>query len=503
MTRKMIDLLLISPNSKKMYQDLAEKYSAIETNPRLGYLAACVRNKFGVSIYDMEAEPPKSDIDIINKVNECNPKTIVFVAEGQNVNASACVMSAVCDTAEIIRNYIPDIKIGVCGGYCSALPDKVLNDHSFIDFVFLNEGFYSLKNLLENNGSPEGIPGIWYKSNGRIEINKPERVVPQDLMARDIGHCAYDLMPSLDKYRCPLWHSEYSDDTTPYASIYTSFGCPYQCQFCAAANSLNRNSNDLNKTAADFNIFRHFDPEFIIKDFEYLASKGVRNIKITDELFVLKKTHFLPICNLIKERFGNYFRIWCYSRINTIRSEYLKSLKDAGVFSLALGIEASSQVVRQEIDKGRFTDVDIRTIVRMIEESGIQCCNNFIVGLQGDTWETMQETLNLALELLGTNTNIYSACALPGSPLYLMDKSAGKRVPEKYSEFGFLSYDHVCSSTDTLSSADVLSFRDYFFTTVFENPRFHNKIKNLYGENAVQNIKDMTKIKLKRKLLGD
>ena len=268
---KMIDLLLISPNSKKMYQDLAEKYSAIETNPRLGYLAACVRNKFGVAIYDMEAEPPKSDIDIINKVNECNPKTIVFVAEGQNVNASACVMGAVCDAAEIIRNHIPSIKIGVCGGYCSALPDKVLNDHSFIDFVFLNEGFYSLKNLLGNNGNPEGVPGIWYKSNGRIEINKPERVVPQDLMESDIGHCAYDLMPSLDKYRCPLWHSEYSNDTTPYASIYTSFGCPYQCQFCAAANSLNRNSNDLNKTAADFNIFRHFDPEFIIKDFEYNA----------------------------------------------------------------------------------------------------------------------------------------------------------------------------------------------------------------------------------------
>lgn len=497
----MIDLLLISPNSKAQYQELANRYSAIETNPRLGYLAGSVRFQYGVSIYDMEAEPPTCEKDIVNKIDEVKPKIIVFVAEGQNVNSSASNCQGVSDTSKIIRNYFPNIPIGVIGSYVSALPYEFLSSEESINFVFLNEGYYSLKNLLNNKGNPEGIKGIWYKKDGRIEANQPEQIVPQDRMELDIGHCAYDLMPKLSKYRCPLWHSEYSGDMSPYASIYTSFGCPYTCSFCAAANSLNRNSNDLNKTAADFNVFRHFNADFIIKEFEYFAEQGCRNIKITDELFVLKKNHFIPICEKIKERFGNYFRIWCYSRINTVRPEYLKVLKDAGVFLLALGIESSSTTVRQEIEKGKFKDVDIRDITKMIEEAGIQCGNNFICGLKGDSWKTMQETMNLAMELNGVMMNVYSACALPGSPLYLQDKLAGKKLPEKYSEFGFLSYDHVPSSTDFLTSEEILRFRDYFWQAYFTNPSFHSKIRNLYGESAVDNIKEMTKIKLKRKIL--
>ena len=101
-------------------------------------------------------------------------------------------------------------------------------------------------------------------------------------------------------------------------------------------NIINRTDNS-NHILTDSNLFRWWSPEFIIKQFDYFANHGVKNIKIADELFVLNPNHFLKICNLIIER-GYDFNIWAYSRIDTCKPEYLEILK-AGVNWLGLGIE--------------------------------------------------------------------------------------------------------------------------------------------------------------------
>jgi anaerobic magnesium-protoporphyrin IX monomethyl ester cyclase len=168
---------------------------------------------------------------------------------------------------------------------------------------------------------------------------------------------------------------------------------------------------------------------------------------------------------------------------------------------LALGIEAGNQDIRREITKGKFEDINIREVVKMIQDAGISVGANYILGLGHDNWDTMQETLNLALELNAENSNIYGATALPGSPLYNRALSDGWELPENYSEFGFLSYDHVPSRTYSLKAKEVLAFRDYAFHALFENPRFINMIHNKFGDAAVDNIKRMTEIKLKRKIL--
>ena len=64
-----------------------------------------------------------------------------------------------------------------------------------------------------------------------------------------------------------------------------------------------------------------------------------------------------------------------------------------------------------------------------------------------------------------------------------------------------MSYDHVPSRTYSLESSETLAFRDYFFRTIFENPRFHNMVKNKFGDKALENINKMNSIKLRRKLL--
>lgn len=497
-------LLIISPSSAGLYQDLKKDFSAKETNIWAGLLANAVRKDHEVNIYDTEIERDQVN-DFINKVNSYDPDLVLFVVTGQNPNASTAAMYGATE-ASLALYREGNYKIAFVGPHVNALPVETLKRHKEIDIVFTNEGVYALKNVLNSNLSDidlSGIKGIAYRAkNGDIILNPAERIVPQELLEKDLPGIAYDLMPPLSKYRTSSWHTNYNGETkSPFASIYTSLGCIFRCEFCMI-NIINRTMNGPNLASSSFNTFRYWDPNFTIKQLDYLANQGVKNLKIADEMWVLKPKHFEVLCDLIIER-GYDFNIWAYTRVDTVKPEYLSKLKKAGVNWLALGIEAGNQDIRREITKGRFEDINIRSVVKMIQEADINVGANYIVGLGHDTWDTMQETLNLALELNAENHNIYCATALPGSPLYLKAKNENWELPTEYSQYGFLSYDHIPSRTYSLTAAEVLSFRDYAFHTLFTNPRFLNKIENKFGQGAVKNIQDMTKIRLKRKLLGD
>ena len=499
---RQLDILIIAPSAADLYQDLKDDFSAKETNIWAGLLANSCRSRgYGVAIYDMEIERPSAE-KFLKDVESYDARFILFVVTGQNPNASTAAMSGAISAASSLSSL--QAKIGFVGPHVNALPLEVLEKHSFIDVAFTNEGVYALLSLLSTDISDDGlrsVNGIAYrKSTGDILINPPERIVPQELLEIDLPGIAYDLMPSLDNYRTSSWHANYIDeDRTPFASIYTSLGCIFKCEFCMI-NIINRDDNDPQKASSDFNKFRYWNPEFTIKQLDYLAERGVKQIKIADEMWVLKPKHFEVLSDLIIER-GYDFNIWAYTRIDTVKRKYLDKLKQAGVNWLALGIEAGNQDIRREITKGKFEDINIREVVSMVEDAGINVCANYIVGLGHDSWDTMQETLNLALELNAENSNIYCATSLPGSPLHLKAKEEGWKLPEKYSEFGFLSYDHLPSKTYNLESEEVLAFRDYAFHVLFENPRFINKIQNKFGSKAVENIKRMTDINLKRKIL--
>ncbi len=499
-----LDLLVIAPSSRDTYQDLSKNFSAKETNIWAGLLANAARSKgFSVSFCDMEIERPSKE-EFVDYIKTTNPRLILFVVTGQNPNASTAAMSGAISAAELIET---EGKVAFVGPHVNALPYETLEKHSFIDIAFTNEGVYALTSLLATDISDEGLKSVngicWRDKSGYIEINPPAKIVPQELLESDLPGVAYDLMPSLDKYRTSNWHANYIDeDRSPFASIYTSLGCIYKCEFCMI-NIINRELNDTadkKYASADFNKFRYWNPEFTIKQFDYLAEQGVKQIKVADEMWVLKPKHFMHLCDLLIER-DHGFNIWAYTRVDTVKPEYLEKLKAAGVNWLALGIEAGSQDIRREITKGKFEDINIREVVEMIQNAGINVIANYIFGLGHDTWDTMQETLNLALELNAENSNMYCATSLPGSPLYAKAKTEGWEFPDSYSGFGFLAHDHVPSRTYSLSSEDVVSFRDYAFDTIYKNPRFLNMVENKFGDAAVDNINRMTSIKLKREIL--
>jgi radical SAM superfamily enzyme YgiQ (UPF0313 family) len=307
----------------------------------------------------------------------------------------------------------------------------------------------------------------------------------------------------LDKYRAHYWHNYFKDDEnrTPFAAISTSLGCSFGCNFCMI-NIVNRTSYEQGVVSSDSRGMRFWSPELMLKEFEYLYENGVRTIRLTDEMFFLNKKYYIPILEGIKQR-GMDFNFWAYARVDSVRKDQLELFKEAGVNWLCLGIEAANQNVRLEIEKGKFEDVDIRRVVADVKAADINILGNYMFGFPEDTMETMQETLDLSLELNTEHANFYAAMALPGSPLYMYAKNNNWDLPEKFEEFAFLSYDCKPLRTKTMTGAEVLKFRDEAWHKYFSHEPFLNLVETKFGADSRRNLEEMSKIKLKRKILGD
>ena len=137
----------------------------------------------------------------------------------------------------------------------------------------------------------------------------------------------------------------------------------------------------------------------------------------------------------------------------------------------------------------------------MINRYDINVLGNYIFGLPEDDLDRMQETLDLALDLNTEHANFYPCQALPGSPLYLEAKQKGWDLPEKFEEYAFFSYECKPLPTKHCSAKEVLAFRDIAWKKYFTNENFLRKIEKKFGAHNAENIKKMTKISLKRKLL--
>ena len=345
----MIDVLFISPsNSQEVYQDLSVSYAAIEPPTWALLLAQAARAKgYSAAILDTCAEN-LSDEESFSRIEQLNPKLICFVVYGQNVNAGVVSMSGAVRLSEYLKTKTKT-PISYVGSYVQALPLKALKEEPSIDFVFTNEGVKALLNVLSldeiSEESLSTIKGIALRKNNVPQFTPPESVVAN--LDEDLPGYAWDLLPDLNLYRSPMWHAEYDEKSrTPYAAIQTSLGCRFNCGFCII-NIINRNDEKETGIAGDYSKMRHWSPEFIIKEFDKLADLGIFTIKITDELFLLNKNFYVPICKMLSEKwYRDKLKLWVYSRVDTVSNpETLSLLRDAGVKYIALGIESSLSLI--------------------------------------------------------------------------------------------------------------------------------------------------------------
>jgi radical SAM superfamily enzyme YgiQ (UPF0313 family) len=487
-----IDVLMVTPPSRtEVYQGLSTSYAAIEPPVWSGLIAEFLRNRgYMVGMLDAEAESLSCEATA-DRIAETDATLTVYMIYGQQPSASTQCMPAGRKVAERV-NSLTDRPSLVIGTHPSALPERTLREEPYT-YVCQGEGPYTALGLIEHlNGKRPlaEVEGLVYHDGGTIRSNSwADKIKDLD---GELPRQALDLL-DMRRYRSHNWQGLGNlAARQPYVSIQTSLGCPYKCTFCC-----------INAPFGGSGI-RYWSPEAIVKQIDEVVAKyGARTIKIPDEMFVLNKRHVLGICDLLIER--NYdLNIWAYARIDTIQPDFLEKLRAAGFQWLGIGIESGSKFVRDGVVKGKFGNEDIDVTIQRVRDHGINVSGNYIFGLPDDTYESMEETLQMALRLNTEWANFYSAMAYPGSPLYGLAKERGWPLPDDpdgpgwigYSQHG---YDCLPLPSEHLSAVDVLSFRDEAFARYFTHPDYLSMLGKRFNGAAVDHINEMMSVKLPRR----
>ena len=483
------DLVLINPGDRKqVYQELGKELTAIEPPFWITVIAAYLRNKgFNVLIIDANAENISPD-ETATKIKEIDPLLAAVIVYGSHPSASTQNMTVAGNICTALKTKT-STKVAIGGLHPSALPGRTIEEEG-VDFVIEGEGPLTFKSLLatmrqsKNDYSP--VPGLWYCENRKIKSN-PRAPLIKD-MDEGLPIAAWDLLP-MKKYRAHNWHCfDDINNRMPYGAIYTSLGCPYSCVFCCINVPFGKSG------------IRYRSPELVVEEIGLLVNTyGIKNIKFVDELFILNEKHYMTIVDLLIQK-GYDLNMWAYARVDTIKYENLTKMKKAGINWLGLGIESASTVVRDGANK-QMKRKDITDVVRRIQSAGIRVGANYIFGLPDDTYNTMQETLDMATELNTEWANFYCAMAYPGSKLYEVAQNDGWKLPEKWYGYSQHSFEMLPLPTKYLSAKEVLKFRDNAFHLYFDSTKYLNMIETKFGRNIKEHIHEMTKIRLKRKLL--
>jgi len=296
--------------------------------------------------------------------------------------------------AQKIKDSNPKIKIAFVGPHVSVLPEKSLKDCPAMDFICRKEFDYAVVDYA--NGKPLGeIHGISYRKNGTV-VHNPDAAQIQDLDALPHVTDVYRRDLDVRRYNVPfLLH--------PFVSLYTTRGCPAQCTFCLWPQTLSghpwrkRSTDDVAREMA--------------KAKEYWPY--VREFFFDDDTFNIQKARTIELCAKLKPLNLTWS---CTSRVTT-DFETLKAMKEAGCRLLIVGYESGDQQILKNIKKGATVE-RARQFTKDCHKLGLIVHGDFILGLPGETHQTINNTIAFAKELDVETIQVSVAHAYPGTELY-------------------------------------------------------------------------------------
>jgi hopanoid biosynthesis associated radical SAM protein HpnJ len=296
--------------------------------------------------------------------------------------------------AKAIKQANPAIKIAFVGPHVTVLPEKSLRDCPEIDFICRKEFDYSVVDYAKGKPLAE-IPGVSFLQDGKI-VHNPDAPQVQDLDALPHVTEVYKRDLDIKNYNVPfLLH--------PYVSLYTTRGCPAQCTFCLWPQTLSghpwrkRSTDDV---AAEMAKAKQLWPD--VKEFFF-----------DDDTFNIQSARTIELCAKLKPLGLTWS---CTSRVTT-DFETLKAMKEAGCRLLIVGYESGDQQILKNIKKGATIE-RARQFTKDCHKLGLVIHGDFILGLPGETHETINNTIAFAKELDVETIQVSVAHAYPGTELY-------------------------------------------------------------------------------------
>ncbi|MCK4795634.1 MAG: radical SAM protein [Desulfobacteraceae bacterium] len=234
----------------------------------------------------------------------------------------------------------------------------------------------------------------------------------------------------------------------PAMVVMASRGCPYNCVFCNTPVYWGKK-------------VRYRSPELVVEEIEYLHKKhGVKEVSFQDDTFNLNHEWAMEIFEgLTRKGLNREVLLRITSRVSEklVTREFLDFARRAGVWQIFYGIESGSQYMLDRMKKG-ITVEEIKRAIRMTKEAGIFAYCSFVVGLPGETWETLKETERLINEIRPSSFNWAYGCPFPNTEFDKEVTSKGQKLEIDYEEYG---YGKVIARTDALSFEDLASFKGF------------------------------------------
>jgi hopanoid biosynthesis associated radical SAM protein HpnJ len=347
--------------------------------------------------------------------------------------------------AEALKSARPGLRIGMVGAHVAVSPEDSLRASKAIDFVGRNEFDYTIQEVAE--GRPySAIDGLSFRSNGDVVHNR-ERATLEDM----------DRLPFVTEvYRRDLVIEDYFIGYLlhPYLSLYTGRGCRSHCTFCLWPQTIGGHRY---RTRSAENV-----AEEIRRGKEYFPQ--VKEFFFDDDTF----TDDLPRAADIAERLGKLGVTWSCNAKAIVPYESLKILKENGLRLLLVGYETGSQQILNNIRKGTRVDV-ARRFTEDCHKLGITIHGTFIVGLPGETQETIQDTIRFAREINPHTIQVSLAAPYPGTELYKQAVENGwleaqRLVSDDGVQIASLNYPH-------LSREEIFSALEEFYKRFYFRPR--------------------------------
>jgi len=369
----------------------------------LAYLAAvALREKCEVRLIDAMASG-KTLEELKNTISDFTPEIIIANTTTPTFKNDALVLKE-------LKRVHPRGIFAFTGTHVSALPEESLKS-SLADLIFINEAEQTLSELIRKWDNWNDIPGLAFKKENEIVITSP---CPYISNLDELPFPARELLPS-DKYRMPFFEDE------SFATVIPTRGCPWKCTFCRAGRVWGSK-------------IRTRSPESVIKEIRQTTDKlNIRNIVfMTDSLTLDKKWANAFFDAIITT--GLQFRWICNSRVDAVTPEILGKMKKAGCLLVSYGVESGNQEIL-DASKKKITLQDSRNAIKWTRDAGILSMAYFILGLPGETRETIQASIRFAIDINPDYVNFHIATPFPGTELYDLAKENGWLATTDWSLF--------------------------------------------------------------------
>jgi anaerobic magnesium-protoporphyrin IX monomethyl ester cyclase len=343
----------------------------------LYYIGALLKeNQYDVEIlnwYDINKTPDKIGETLKDKKPDVIGFSIVHANRWGGI-----------DIAKIAKRILPEVKIVFGGVGTTFLWKHLLTHFKEIDFAVIGEGEYSFLNLIQcieekNYEKINEIKGIAFRKGKKVFKTSDAEVI-QDL----------DQLPVPSKY-------------FEFQHLSSSRGCPANCSFCGSPQFWGRK-------------VRFHSPEYFVEQLERLYRKGITFFYVSDDTFTMRKDRIIQICKKIIEK-DLKITWFAISRVNYIDEEILYWMRKAGCIQISYGVESGSEKIRAVLNKKIKTD-DIKRAFALTTMYSILARAYFIYGSPGESWGTIQETMDLIHEIKPLSVIFYILDIFPGTALY-------------------------------------------------------------------------------------